>query len=205
MLRRLPPMPPEIRAAMLRVPRHEFVPESWQGSAYEDEPLPLPARQSTISAPHMVALQLEYASVSPGQVVFEVGTGLGYLAALLAELVGPSGHVVTVEVDERLAREAELRIARVGFSGRVEVRRGDGRLGLSEGSRFDRVVVSGATPRIEPAWVAMLKPAGILVAPVGDAEDQTLLRMEKTPTGTRLVHGPLCRFVPLHSPTPPHI
>jgi protein-L-isoaspartate(D-aspartate) O-methyltransferase len=198
-------MPPEIRQAMTRAPRHEFVPEAWRAEAYEDEPLPLPAAQATISAPHMVALQLEYASIHAGHHVFEVGTGLGYLAALIAELVGPSGKVETIEVDGRLAREARARLARAGYGERVEVHEADGRAGLPGGARFDRGLVSCATPRIEPAWVEMLKPGGILVAPVGGQDEQTLVRLEKSETGTRLVHGPLCRFVPLHSPTPPHI
>lgn len=194
----LRPLPPRVEQALRRVPRHRFVPSDRLESAYEDEPLPLPAEESTISAPHMVGLQLEAADVQPGQHVVEVGAGFGYLSALLAELVGSEGRVLAIEVAPGLAREARIRLDSLGYTSRVDVVTGDGRSVLAANHEIDRILISCATPRIEPAWIDALRPGGFIVAPVGDRYEQTLLTYEMGPDGPREKHGPLCRFVPIH-------
>lgn len=198
MVDRLPPMPANVARALERVPRHRFVPDEFVSEAYHDEPLPL-SPDSTISAPHMVALQLEYANLRPGLKVLEVGTGFGYLAALLAELVTPGGHVYTVEIDPSLAREAIARLAATEYADRVTVVVGDGRKGFARHAPFDRIVISCATHAIERDWVIQLAPHGILEAPVGDRWEQHLIRYRAEGTHGRFEKGPACRFVPLRS------
>ncbi|MCI4317536.1 MAG: protein-L-isoaspartate O-methyltransferase [Thermoplasmata archaeon] len=196
---------PSVAAAMRRVPRHQFVDASQSEVAYADEPLPLPGSGATISAPHMVALQLEWAELQPGQSVLEIGLGSGYLSALIAELVGPSGKVHGVEIDGRLARMARERLDRLGYSTRVDVHEGDGREGWKGGAPYDRVIVSCATPSILPAWIAQTTTSGTVVAPVGGTFSQTLVRYRRGPGGGVVERGPECRFVALKRRVPPHI
>ncbi|MGA7922536.1 MAG: protein-L-isoaspartate O-methyltransferase [Thermoplasmata archaeon] len=196
----LRPLPRRIEEALRRVPRHCFVPNDQLGDAYEDEPLPLPEADATISAPHMVGLQLEAANLQPGQRVAEIGAGFGYLSALLGELVGPTGRVIAIEVAPSLSREAHRRLRSLGYTPRVDVVTGDGRSILAPHHQFDRILVSCATPRLEPTWVEALRPDGILVAPVGNRYEQRLVTYRVSPDGSTERHGPLCRFVSIHRP-----
>ncbi|MCI4368943.1 MAG: protein-L-isoaspartate O-methyltransferase [Thermoplasmata archaeon] len=195
MVRRLGRLPPEVARAMRSVPRHRFVPAALQGEAYRDEPLPISEGPSTISAPHMVAIQLEWLELAPGFKVLEVGAGLGYLAALVAETCGPSGRVFAMEIDPELAREAERRLHEAGYGARVQVRAGDGSIGWPEQPPFDRIVISCATPSILPAWKAQLAEGGLVVAPVGDSWDQLLVSERKRGGKFTRREGPRCRFV----------
>lgn len=197
MVDRLPPMSAEVADAMRRVPRHVFVSSEYRRTAYADEPLPLPFGEATISAPHMVALQLDFAEVGRGHRVLEVGVGSGYLAALLATLVGPSGAVYGLDIEAGLVREAERRVGALALGVPVHLRLGDGREGWPDAAPFDRILVSCATPSLRPEWQAQTREGGILVAPVGDAYSQVLTRLRKTGPAGRLEAGPECRFVPL--------
>jgi protein-L-isoaspartate(D-aspartate) O-methyltransferase len=197
MVRALGPLPPAVAEAMRRVPRHAFVPAEYRELAYADEPVPLPYGAATVSAPHMVALMLEEARLRPGDSVLEVGAGFGYLAAAVAELVGPSGRVTAMEIEPGLAREAERRLRANGYADRVVVLTGDGREGAPARAPFDRILISCATSEISPVWLEQLAPLGLLLAPVGDAWEQTLVRVTQGPSGPTTEPLVACRFVPL--------
>ena len=179
--------------ALRAVPRHEFVPESRRGAAYEDRPLPIGEGQ-TISAPHMVAVMCDRLELDAGEHVLEVGTGCGYHAAVTAEVVAPE-HVYTVEFHEDLAREAEARLSHLGYD--VQVRAGDGREGWPEAAPFDAAYLTCAAPEFPRRVVEQVRPGGRLLAPLGDRR-QVLVAAWKRADGSldREEHGAV-RFVPL--------
>ena len=199
MVEGLGPVPPKVGRAMRSVPRHWFVPEEYQRRAYDDEPIPLGSGFATVSAPHMVALQLEAAQLKPGQHLLEIGSGSGYLLAVAAAIVGPTGHLVGVELDPTLAAQSRTVLARLGVDAAIRIR--DGRESVPEGPVFDAVLVSFAIPQLLPPWIAALVDGGRLVAPVGDAHSQVLTTFRRAGPGGSITLGPACRFVPLR----PHI
>lgn len=175
--------------AMMRVPREEFVPEDLRFYAYEDRPLPIGYGQ-TISAPSIVAYMTDLLDPDVGHKVLEVGTGSGYQAAVLAEIVAPEsaprdtwGHVWSIERIPELAEWARGNLERTGYSGRVTVVVGDGTLGLPEEAPFDRIIVTAAAPKVPEPLLEQLKPGGRLVIPVGDVWSQDLLLIIKKETG----------------------
>jgi protein-L-isoaspartate(D-aspartate) O-methyltransferase len=202
MVRALGTLPAGVAAAMRSVPRHRFVSAELWDEAYQDTPLPLGNDTSTISAPHMVALQLEWAELSPGLHVLEVGSGSGYLLALLAELVRPGGRVVGVELDSALAASSRSTLAGLGYQATVEVVAADGRSGWPAAAPYDRVVVSAATPRVCIAWLEELSASAVLIAPIGPPIRQVLQRLRRTTAGDLWEEGPECRFVSLTPPKP---
>ncbi len=155
-------MSPGVHAAMAKVERHRLVPRGEVGAAYANRPLPIGAGQ-TISQPYIVALSADLLAPKPGDVVLEVGTGSGYQAAVLAEIVK---RVHTIEVIESLGRGAEERLREMGYRN-IEVRIGDGYAGWPEKAPFDGIVVTAAAPHVPPALIAQLKPGGRMVIPVG--------------------------------------
>lgn len=192
----------KVKRAMLKVPRELFVPEHLCELAYEDTPLPIGFGQ-TISAPHMVAIMLEEAELDEGMKVLEVGTGSGYNAALIAEIVAPEGskrpgHVYTIERIPELAERAKENLRRAGYSDRVTVIVGDGSKGYPPAAPYDRIIVTAAAPQVPEPLIKQLKPGGILLIPVGDRYSQTLYKIIKLPDG-RLVEKKVtpCVFVPL--------
>jgi protein-L-isoaspartate(D-aspartate) O-methyltransferase len=200
MVKSLGRVKPSVAAAMRRVPRHRFVPTTLVHEAYDDTPLPLGSARSTISAPHMVALMLEWAELVPGLRVLELGSGSGYLAALLAELVRPGGRVLGVELDTRLADESRVVLQELGYGDSVDIEAGDARYGWPPRAPYDRIVVSFATPEIFPEWTQQLATPGILLAPVGPSSGQVLRRLRRVRDGDRLEDGPGCIFVGLSTP-----
>ena len=179
-------------AAMLSVPRHEFVPAELAGEAYSDRPLPIGHGQ-TISQPFMVAAMTEALQLSGSERVLEIGAGSGYQAAVLSLL---AREVHTVEMHEDLAVDTRERLRRLGY-GNVQVHVGDGTLGWPDQAPFEAIVVTAAAPEIPPPLAAQLADGGRLIVPVGTAEEQRLLRVEKR--DHVLLKRPLyhCRFVPL--------
>jgi protein-L-isoaspartate(D-aspartate) O-methyltransferase len=153
-----------VRDALLNVPRYLFVEERYRGYAHVDEPLPIPAGQ-TISAPHMVAIMLELAELEPGMNVLEVGTGSGWNAALISELV--KGDVYTIERIPELVRFARGNLRRAGCGDRVHVLLGDGTKGFPPRAPYDRIIVTAGAPRIPDPLIEQLKPGGKLLIPVG--------------------------------------
>ena len=160
--------------AMAKVPRHAFVRLELQPFAYADAPLPS-GYGKTISQPFMVALMTDLLDLQPTDVVLEIGTGLGYQAAVLAEL---ALRVYSVELIDELADEARRRLHRQGYVN-VDIRTGDGRAGWHEHAPFDKIVVTAAPDLVPPSLIYQLKPGGRMVIPAGLADAQQLLLVEK--------------------------
>jgi protein-L-isoaspartate(D-aspartate) O-methyltransferase len=166
-----------VLAAMLKVPRHLFVPEAVREQAYEDHPVPIGFGQ-TISQPFIVAYMTEQLHLAPTDKVLEIGTGSGYQAAILAEL---AREVYTIEIIPELAIRARATLEALGYR-QVHVRHGNGYLGWPEAAPFDKIIVTAAPDEVPPALVEQLALGGILIAPVGVVE-QTLTIVRKTPGG----------------------
>jgi protein-L-isoaspartate(D-aspartate) O-methyltransferase len=183
-----------VLTAMATVPRHEFVPPNLRHQAYANHPLPIGQGQ-TISQPFIVAAMTELLRCGPGDKVLEVGTGSGYQAAVLAELVG---HVYTIEIVPELGQTARERLERLGYAN-VTVRVGDGYAGWPEHAPFDGIMVTAAAPDVPRPLVDQLKPGGRLVVPVGGAWlGQDLLVVEKQADGSVTQRNVLpVAFVPL--------
>jgi protein-L-isoaspartate(D-aspartate) O-methyltransferase len=179
--------------AMGKVPRHRFVPALHEGSAYDNRPLPIGEGQ-TISQPFIVALMTDMLDPKPGYRVLEVGTGSGYQAAVLAELVA---KVYTIEIVEPLGRRAMKLLAELGYRN-VEVRIGDGYKGWPEAAPFDGIIVTAAPSEIPKPLIDQLKPGGRMVIPAGaTSESQYLLLVDKQPDGTVTTKRTVpVRFVP---------
>lgn len=183
-----------VLAAMARVPRHEFAPERYRDQAYEDHPLPIGEGQ-TISQPYIVALMLEALALAPSDRVLEVGTGSGYVTALLAEIVA---RVFSVERHAALADAARDLLARLGYTN-VRVIAGDGSHGFAEAAPFDAIIVSAAASEVPPALVSQLAEGGRMILPVGAADSQQLQLIRMEHGQPRIALRELCRFVPLVS------
>jgi protein-L-isoaspartate(D-aspartate) O-methyltransferase len=168
-----------VLAAMTTVPRHRFVPADQVSHAYEDRPLAIGYGQ-TISQPYIVALMTTLARPGREQRVLEIGTGSGYQAAVLAELVG---QVYTIEIVEPLAARAQTRLREQGYDN-VHTRVGDGYYGWPEAAPFDAIVVTAAAASVPPPLIRQLKPGGVMVIPVGGSfYTQTLMLVEKQRDG----------------------
>ncbi len=183
---------PRVIEAMRKVPRHLFVPPAMERDAYGGSALPIGGGQ-TISAPQMVAMMTEALRLSGGEKVLEVGTGSGYQAAVLAEL---GCRVISVERLPDLARRTQQLFGELGLSG-IVIKVGDGSLGYKEAAPYDRIVVTAASPRVPEALLGQLGPGGILVIPVGDRAEQTLLRYTRSEDGFEEEALGRCVFVPL--------
>jgi protein-L-isoaspartate(D-aspartate) O-methyltransferase len=180
-----------VLAAMRRVPRHEFVPESWHDAAYEDRPLPI-GHSQTISQPFIVAAMTELARISPGSRVLEVGTGSGYQAAVVHEV---AGSVYTIEIIEPLVERASKTLGRLGYTA-AQVRHGDGYRGWPEEAPFDAIIVTAAPVEVPQPLLDQLVMGGRLVIPVGDWYQQLEVHT-KTPDGIAVERVFPVRFVPM--------
>jgi protein-L-isoaspartate(D-aspartate) O-methyltransferase len=164
--------------AMAKVPRHEFVPIEVQPYAYLNRPLPI-GFDKTISQPLMVAVMTDLLELRPDDVVLEIGTGLGYQSAVLAEL---AGRVYSVEIIEELAQRAVQRLKQEGYAN-IDVRVGNGYFGWPEYAPFDKVIVTAAPDLIPPPLINQLKAGGRMVIPVGLPDAQQLVVADKDLNG----------------------
>jgi len=182
---------PKVINAMLKVPRHLFVPEESMNSSYQDYPLPIGYGQ-TISQPYIVAYMTEAARLNPEDKVLEIGTGSGYQAAVLGEIVK---EVYSIEIIKELATEARARLKNLNYEN-IFVRWGDGFEGWKEHAPYDAIIVTAAPNEIPQKLVAQLKVGGRMVIPVG-AFFQNLLLITKTPKGIKKEELLPVRFVPM--------
>ena len=162
-----------VMGAMAEVPRHEFVPVEMRDTAYVDSPLPI-GHGKTISQPFMCALMTDLLELEPDEKVLEIGTGLGYGAAVLAEI---AGEVYSVEILSELADEAQRRLRAQNFD--VTTRIGDGSYGWADQAPFDKMIVTAAPERIPQALLEQLRPGGRMIIPTGVEDSQTLTLVEK--------------------------
>ena len=183
---------PRVLAAMLEVPREEFVPDGLRAVAYEDRPLDI-GHDQTISQPYIVARMAEALALEPADRVLEIGAGSGYAAAVMSRV---AAEVRAVEISAPLAADAQERLLRLGY-GNVHVRHGDGWQGWPEHAPFAGIAVAAAAPRIPPALVDQLADGGRMVIPVGIRHGQTLVLLQRR--GARILDADLgpVRFVPL--------
>lgn len=187
-------MDPAVEQALLRVPRHEFVPPDEKGRAYLNRPLPIGFGQ-TISQPYIVALMTDLLDLKKADVVLEIGTGSGYHAAVLSEL---AKEVYTIEIIEPLGLQAAERLERLGYKN-IKTRVADGYYGWKEHAPFDGIVVTAAASHIPPPLIEQLKPGGKMVIPVGSHFlTQYLVMVEKDMNGVIRTRELLpVMFVPL--------
>ena len=178
--------------AMFRVPRHRFVPEPYRTQAYEDHPWPIGEAQ-TMSQPYIVASMLQALDLAPTDRVLEVGTGSGYVTALLAEL---AGQVISIERHATLAEQARLTLHELGYKN-VKIVVGDGTLGHPPEAPYDAITVAAAAAELPPALVAQLNEGGRLIIPVGPGESQQLQLIRMRQGEPEIYLREACRFVPL--------
>lgn len=182
-----------VLAAMRKVQRHEFVPEKYRDRSYENVSLPI-GKIQTITQPFMVALMTEAINPKPGQKVLEIGTGTGYSAAVLAEIVG---EVYSIDIDSELARTADERLKRLGYTN-IHVKEGDGFFGWPEAAPFDAIILTCEAEKVPPKLAGQLKEGGKMIMPLGETYSiQTLVVITKT--NGKLVSRPLVevQFVPM--------
>jgi len=182
---------PAVLAAMARVPRHRFVPVEYQRQAYDDAPLPIGFGQ-TISQPYIVAYMTEVLDLDPSHSVLEIGTGSGYQAAVLAEIVR---EVHSIEIVPELASQARGALAAAGYDN-VRVRAGNGYAGWPEQAPFDRIIVTAAPPSVPVALVEQLAIDGVMVLPVGTTSQEVRI-LRKSADGVTSETTIPVRFVPM--------
>ena len=181
-----------VLAAMGKVLRHEFVPERLRPQVYDDHPLPIGHGQ-TISQPYIVAFMTEQLEPKTADRVLEIGTGSGYQAAVLAELVA---EVYTIEIVEELAAHASADLKRLGYTN-VQARAGDGSRGWAEAAPFDAIMVTCAPERVPGPLAEQLKEGGRIIIPIGPSWSQELVLLRKR-RGLLEQHAVLpVRFVPM--------
>lgn len=167
-----------VKRSMGKVPREEFLPTEQKPYAYIDRPLPIGEGQ-TISAPHMVAIICEELSLKEGMKILEIGTGFGYNAAVVAEIIGETGELYSIERVESLYNVAKDTLKRTGYSN-VNLVLGDGTLGIPEAAPFDRIYLTAAAPYIPETLKNQLAIGGKILAPVGEIDQyQELILLEK--------------------------
>ena len=181
---------PRVIAAMRAVERHRFIPPEYADHAYDDGPLPIGDAQ-TISQPYMVALTCEAAALTGSERVLEVGTGSGYEAAVLSHL---AGEVYSIECIDHLHERARVILGAMGMAN-LHLVRGDGSEGYAEAAPYDVIIVSAAMPRIPMPMLHQLAPGGRLIAPIGEEDLQSLVRISRKNGSWQEEYFGECRYV----------
>jgi protein-L-isoaspartate(D-aspartate) O-methyltransferase len=183
---------PKVLDAMRNVPRHRFVPEDYRHMAYSDRPLPI-GHEQTISQPYIVALMTDYLNLKEGEKVLEIGTGSGYQAAVLAEIVD---HVYSVEIVSALAQRARQTLSDLEYDN-VHIRTGDGYKGWPENAPYDAIIVTASPTDVPPPLKDQLAEGGRMVIPVGGPVFQKLVLLRKIDGKVRQTDVTSVRFVPM--------
>jgi protein-L-isoaspartate(D-aspartate) O-methyltransferase len=185
---------PRVIRALAKVPRHEFVPEEKQSAAYLNRPLGIGHGQ-TISQPYIVAIMTDLLNLAPTSKVLELGTGSGYQAAILSELVA---QVYSIEIIKPLAEQAAARLKRLGYDN-VQVKVGDGFYGWEEHAPYDAIIVTAADSKIPPPLIKQLKVGGSMIIPVGESTNTHQLLLVTKQSEDQIVSQEILpvRFVPL--------
>ncbi|RVQ64992.1 protein-L-isoaspartate(D-aspartate) O-methyltransferase [Croceicoccus ponticola] len=190
-----PVMGDRLRAALLKVPRHYFVPHQLILAAYQDGPLPI-GFEKTISQPFIAALMMDLLDIQPEDKVLDVGTGYGYQAAVLAEL---ASHVWSIDVVEEFVEVAKSRMEALEYSN-VTLRTGDGSRGWMDAAPFDKIIVAAAGEEVPGPLVDQLTPGGRLVMPLGNQDVQQVTLVEKATDGSVTTNAIMpARFTPLET------
>ncbi len=166
-----------VEKAMREVPRHKFVPKRVRSRAYIDSPQPIGEGQ-TISAPHMVAMMVENLDIKEGQKVLEIGGGMGYHAAVIAEIIGEEGRVYSIEYVPSLAKSAQKRVKKACYNN-VKIVRGDGSSGYEKGAPYNRISVACGAPSIPSPLIDQLVLKGKILIPIGSKFFQKLIKATK--------------------------
>lgn len=183
-----------VEAAFLQIPREQFVPINQKRYAYDDTPLWI-GKGQTISAPHMVAIMCEALDIKPGQKILEIGTGSGYHAAIVSQMVGKLGMVYSIERIDSLAQQAMDNIQSIGISN-VVIKAGDGSEGLAEYAPYDRIYLTCAAPKLPQPLVGQVIDSGKILVPEGDMV--CTLKLYEKNNGKMIAHNfGGCVFVPL--------
>jgi len=183
----------QVLNAMARVPRHLFLDSSFLEFAYEDKPFPIGSGQ-TISQPYTVAFQTQLLSIKPGDKILEIGTGSGYQASILAEM---GAKIYTVERQKKLYQKTKKFLPELGYRS-VKCFYGDGSDGLPAFAPYDKILITAATSEIPKLLTDQLKTHGVLVAPLGNSDVQTMIRLTKQENGElKKENFGSFRFVPL--------
>jgi len=180
--------------AIDKIPRHLFIPKKYQDSAYEDFPLPI-GKEQTISQPYTVAFMLQALELKSKHKALEVGTGSGWNAALIAEMIKP-GKIYTTETIPKLAKTAKKNISKTNLKN-INIIKTDGSKGHKKQAPYDRIIITAACPSIPQPLINQLKPKGILVAPIGHLYNQTLFKIKKLKNKLKKERLGDFRFVPL--------
>jgi protein-L-isoaspartate(D-aspartate) O-methyltransferase len=190
-----------VLAAMLSIPREEFIPEELRPGAYQDEPVAIGCYQ-TISQPYMTALMAQCLELTGQDVVLEIGAGSGYAAAVMGAI---AHRVFAVELIPELAETARRTLARTGLDGNITVITGDGSLGYPSQAPYDAISVAAAARETPPALLDQLKDPGRLVIPVGGRDEQALIVIQKADGLMTSRVAAYCRFVPLRGASEPGV
>jgi len=174
--------------AFKKIPRENFLPKPLKEYAYEDRPLPI-LKQQTISQPTTIMIMTQALDLKKGQKVLEVGTGSGYQAALISELIGKNGKLYTLEIIKELVKFSKENLKNLK---NVKVIKGDGSIGYKKEAPYDKIIVTAATPKIPKQLIKQLKINGILVVPVGNIYSQRMLKIIKK---DKLIKKDLGEFV----------
>lgn len=167
--------------AFREIKREDFIPREIKSQAYEDIPLPI-LRGKTISQPSTVMMMTHALELKPGEKVFEVGTGSGYQAAIIAKIVGAKGKMLSTEVVPELVAFARENIKKAGLKN-IQIYEEDGSKGIKEEAPFDKIIITAACKEFPKELLAQLKPEGIIVGPVGDQNEQEMIRGRKDKNG----------------------
>lgn len=185
-----------IKEAMLKVPREDFIPDSYRDYAYLEVPLPLPGKKATISCPHSYPLFYEPLGLGQGHRFLEIGLGSGYGTALAREIVGLDGLVISMEIDPLTFEFARRNLINAGYTDIILIR-GDGGLGYPRSAPYDRICLTAACAEIPPPLIGQLRTGGRLIGPVIEGGIQNLVLLKKTEE--EVSHEIICEvlYVPL--------